>query len=89
MNTLDSLIQHQIKVKINAVVMEDKNIEDIIQLVQLTKELPVDVRFIEEMPFNGTNAEVSLKWNYTRILIILKPIFPNRENTGSKKFHIL
>lgn len=58
MNTLDSLVQHQITVKINAVVMEDHNIDDIIPLVSLTRELPVDVRFIEEMPFNGDRKSV-------------------------------
>ena len=76
MKTLDSLLNHKITVKINAVVMEDKNIEDIIPLVQLTKELPVDVRFIEEMPFNGTNAAVSLKWNYAQIYEHIKTYFP-------------
>ncbi|WP_407506102.1 GTP 3',8-cyclase MoaA [Elizabethkingia miricola] len=85
MNTLDSLIQHQIKVKINAVVMEDHNIDDIIPLVSLTRELPVDVRFIEEMPFNGTNAEVSLKWNYTRILDHIKTYFPGIEKIQDPK----
>lgn len=75
MKTLDSLLNHKITVKINAVVMEDKNIEDIIPLVQLTKELPVDVRFIEEMPFNGTNSAVSLKWNYAQIYEHIKASF--------------
>ncbi len=53
MATLDELLKHDIDVKINAVVMEGKNTEDIIPLVELTKDLPVSVRFIEEMPFNG------------------------------------
>lgn len=85
MKTLDSLLNHKITVKINAVVMEDKNIEDIIPLVQLTKELPVDVRFIEEMPFNGTNAQISLKWNYTRILDHIKTYFPGIEKIQDRK----
>src|SRR6202012_3579658 len=53
MNTLDELLKHNIDVKINAVVMDGKNTEDIIPLVQMTRDLPVSVRFIEEMPFNG------------------------------------
>ena len=36
--------------------MEGKNTEDIIPLARLTKDIPVNVRFIEEMPFNGTQA---------------------------------
>lgn len=85
MKTLDSLLKHQIKVKINAVVMEDQNIEDIIPLVELAKELPVDVRFIEEMPFNGTNAAVSLKWDYTQIYEHIKASFPGIEKTEDPK----
>ena len=53
METLDELLRYNIRVKINAVVMDGKNTQDIIPLVELTKDLPVSVRFIEEMPFNG------------------------------------
>ena len=52
-NTLHLLIKEGFKVKINAVVMYDVNTEDIIPLVNFAKEYPVNIRFIEEMPFNG------------------------------------
>jgi cyclic pyranopterin phosphate synthase len=41
MRTLDTLLQHDIEVKINAVVMGGKNTEDILPLVELTRTLPV------------------------------------------------
>ncbi|OPC59010.1 GTP 3',8-cyclase MoaA [Elizabethkingia miricola] len=85
MKTLDSLLKHKITVKINTVVMEDQNIEDIIPLVLLTKKLPVDVRFIEEMPFNGTDATVSLKWNYKQIYEHIKAYFPDIIKTEDPK----
>lgn len=85
MKTLDSLLKHKITVKINTVVMEDQNIEDIIPLVLLTKKLPVDVRFIEEMPFNGTDAAVSLKWNYKQIYEHIKAYFPDIIKTEDPK----
>ena len=94
MKTLDSLLQHQIKVKINAVVMEGCNIEDIIPLVLLTKELPVDVRFIEEMPFNGKAAAISLKWHYAKIYEYISMHFPgivkiqDPENTTAYHYKI-
>src|SRR5476651_1620827 len=53
MNTLDELLKHDMEVKINAVVMDGRNTDDILPLVNLSKDLPVSVRFIEEMPFNG------------------------------------
>ncbi len=79
MKTLDSLLKHHIKVKINTVVMEGQNTEDIIPLAELTKDLPVDVRFIEEMPFNGDDTEISLKWNYPQIYSHIKSCFPEIE----------
>ena len=85
MKTLDSLLQHAIKVKINTVVMEDQNIDDIIPLITLTKERPVDVRFIEEMPFNGGTHAVSLKWNSVQILNHIKSHFPEIQKTEDPK----
>ncbi|HNP21890.1 MAG TPA: GTP 3',8-cyclase MoaA [Panacibacter sp.] len=76
--TLEQLLRHDIEVKINAVVMDRRNIEDIIPLVQLTKELPVSVRFIEEMPFNGEgNHYDHLHWHYMRIHRKIEEAFPD------------
>lgn len=77
LKTLDTLLSHDIAVKINTVVMETLNIPDIIPLVQLTKALPVSVRFIEEMPFNGGSHRVSLNWNYIRVLEHIREYFPS------------
>jgi len=63
------ILEAGIPLKINAVVIEGKNEEDIIELAELTRDLPIAVRFIEEMPFNGEGAHYPrLKWNYRRIL---------------------
>ena len=77
MATLDALLSHGIEVKINAVVMEGKNTIDIQPLVQLSKELPVSVRFIEEMPFNGGSHDANLHWDHMRILQEIKQHFPD------------
>lgn len=77
LNTLDALISHGIDVKLNAVVMGEKNAQDILPLVELTKDLPVSVRFIEEMPFNGGDVHIdSLHWNYQRIMTLIAEKFP-------------
>lgn len=77
MQTLEQLLKHDIEVKINAVVMDGKNTQDIIPLVELAKELPVNVRFIEEMPFNGEgHVYQGLQWNYIRILDEIKHKYP-------------
>ncbi len=77
MHTLEALLRHGISVKINAVVMGDKNVQDIIPLAAITRELPVSVRFIEEMPFNGGDIHAdSLPWNYKRIMALIAEEFP-------------
>jgi molybdenum cofactor biosynthesis protein A len=77
MNTLNELIKHNIPTKINAVVMENKNIDDIIPLVELTREKNVSVRFIEEMPFNGEgNHYARLYWTHHKIYEYIRAHYP-------------
>lgn len=84
MDTLDALLRHDMRVKINTVVMEGRNIEDILPLVELTKSLPVRVRFIEEMPFNGGTHDISLTWNFQRILAHITSQFPLLQKTADE-----
>jgi len=78
LETLEQLLQYEIDVKINAVVMDGKNTEDIIPLAELTKDIPVNIRFIEEMPFNGEGSHYSsLQWDYIRILERIKEGHPD------------
>jgi cyclic pyranopterin phosphate synthase len=75
--TYQQLVLAGIPVKINAVVMEGKNIDDIVPMVALTKESDVSVRFIEEMPFNGDGDHYSGQtWNYKRILDHIRSAYP-------------
>lgn len=79
-NSFEALLQHEIPVKINAVVMDGKNTEDIIPLAALTRDLPISVRFIEEMPFNGEGQHYPvLHWTHSRILSELKTVYPSIE----------
>jgi molybdenum cofactor biosynthesis protein A len=73
--TMDELIAADIPVKINAVVMEGKNIEDIIPMAELTRQQNISVRFIEEMPFNGGN-ELHKTWSHGKIVDHLRTHFP-------------
>lgn len=76
--TLYRLIDEGFEVKINAVVMDGKNTEDIIPLTELTKNHNVSVRFIEEMPFNGEGLHYpKLEWNLHKILAELKTTYPD------------
>lgn len=87
MATLEALLKYEIPTKINAVVMEGKNESDILEMAKLTREMPIDVRFIEEMPFNGEGAHYQkLKWNYRQILEELKTHFPNIQKIPDPPF---
>ena len=57
MMTYRKLVNSKINVKTNMVVMDGRNIEDIYPMLELTKYDDVSVRFIEEMPFNGTEGQ--------------------------------
>jgi molybdenum cofactor biosynthesis protein A len=57
MTTYRKLVDSKIRVKTNMVVMDGRNIEDIYPMLELTKHDDVSVRFIEEMPFNGTEGQ--------------------------------
>ena len=80
METFDALLYYGIKTKINAVVMHDQNIEDIIAMVALTEKHPISVRFIEEMPFNGGGVHYEQwLWNHVKILEHIQKEFPSIE----------
>ncbi len=76
--TLQSLIAHKIPVKINSVVMEGKNIDDILPIIELTSNERISVRFIEEMPFNGEGTHYpKLNWTHHKILAYIKERHPD------------
>lgn len=87
LKTLEQLISHGFNVKINAVVMEDKNIEDIFPLIELTKREPVTVRFIEEMPFNGEGKKFSgMEWHHLKIIDYIKETYPGIQKITDPPF---
>ena len=65
----EEMSKRDLDLKLNAVVIKGRNIEDLIPMVGLTRDRDVSVRFIEEMPFNGKGANYqNLEWNYKKIL---------------------
>ncbi len=78
LDTLHLLVKNKVKTKINCVVMDGQNMEDILPMVNLAKEHDISVRFLEEMPFNGTGLRLQdFKWNFKNILAHIKQEFPN------------
>ena len=78
METFRALLEGNFELKINAVIMEGINEDDIPDLCRLAAEYPVVVRFIEEMPFNGyAAAPQKLNWDYRRILGRVQELYPD------------
>ncbi|WP_257666286.1 GTP 3',8-cyclase MoaA [Parapedobacter tibetensis] len=74
------LVDHGFDVKLNCVVMAGINIDDIIPFVHFANQNPINVRFLEEMPFNGQSIGGKvLEWDHVRILALIKSHFPRIE----------
>ena len=76
--TLHALLAAGLHVKLNAVVMDGQNTQDLVPLAALTRTHALTVRFIEEMPFNGGShvTAAAIPWNYVRIQQHLAAHFP-------------
>ncbi|MBT8312374.1 MAG: radical SAM protein, partial [Flavobacteriaceae bacterium] len=79
-NNLIRLITEGFNVRINFIVLENQNEQDILPILELQKRYNVSVRFLEEMPFNGGTKNIqTLKWNYQGILNYIKEAYPEVE----------
>jgi len=86
-------LDHHIHVKLNMVVMKDINHHEIFDFVNLTKDLPIHVRFIEFMPFaenNWDRAKVFSNTNAIEMIADKYPLFKLQDgkNDTDKKFGI-
>ena len=62
MEAIANALEAGIRVKVNCVLQRDLNFDEIIPLVELGKNRPISVRFIEFMPFNGNDWQQGKKF---------------------------
>lgn len=73
-----SLLKEGFEVKVNCVVMNGRNTEDILLLAELARTYPLNVRFLEEMPFDAQSGKRGdLHWNHIKIKDHLESHFGN------------
>ena len=85
-DNLIRLITEGFNVRINFVVLDGQNIEDINAIMELQERYPIGVRFLEEMPFNGGHRNFdSLQWDYKAILDHIRKKYPDFELIPSPK----
>ena len=74
---LERLIAEEFKIRINFIVLDGQNIQDILPMMELQKHYPVSVRFLEEMPFNGGSRKFNeIRWDYKTILNYITEEYP-------------
>ncbi|KAM8809206.1 molybdenum cofactor biosynthesis protein 1 [Eudromia elegans] len=66
-------------VKVNCVVMRGLNEDELLNFVDFTKDLPLDVRFIEYMPFDGNKWNFKKMVSYKEMLDTIKQRWPELE----------
>ena len=80
MECMDALLAADFEVKINMVVLSGQNTQDIIPMLELAQEKKIAVRFIEEMPFNGTEGKGNKKyWSHKQILETIQEKYPSTQ----------
>ncbi|EEH09619.1 molybdopterin cofactor biosynthetic protein [Histoplasma capsulatum G186AR] len=75
----------EIKLKINCVVMRGMNDREILRFVELGREKPLEVRFIEYMPFDGNKWNQAKMLPYKEMLTIIREKYPNLEKVADHK----
>jgi len=90
------LIKEGFKVKLNAVIIKGFNDDEIIDFVQLTKTLPISIRFIEFMPFDGNEWDKSKMMSHSEAIDIINANYDQKhviklqdtKNDTSKNYKI-
>lgn len=64
------------RVKLNVVLMRDVNFDEFADFLTLAKERPLDVRFIEAMPFNEDDGNRNNFMSYQEMLAEIQQLYP-------------
>mmetsp|Transcript_2530 Transcript_2530/g.4902 ORF Transcript_2530/g.4902 Transcript_2530/m.4902 type:complete len:380 (+) Transcript_2530:362-1501(+) len=84
------------RVKVNCVVKRGLNDDELIDFVALTKDLPIEIRFIEYMPFEGNRWNSKALLPYFEMVDRIKEEYPgfdrarslDQKNTVSKTWRV-
>lgn len=95
-NNILLLIAEGFNVKVNAVLIKGFNDDEIIDFIKLTKNIPINMRFIEFMPFDGNKWDLKKMVSYKEIMKTVYNTFSESEvnrltdapNDTSKNYQI-
>jgi cyclic pyranopterin phosphate synthase len=75
-DNIQLLIRNDFQVKVNVVVMKGMNDTEINDFIEWTKDTPVQVRFIEFMPFSGNRWTSNKVFTWQQILEVVQSKYP-------------
>ncbi|XP_046827030.1 molybdenum cofactor biosynthesis protein 1 isoform X1 [Vespa crabro] len=81
-------------VKVNCVVMRGFNDDELVHFVNMTKDRPLDIRFIEYMPFYGNEWKENKMVSFDEMKNIIRQTYPefhalpNKSNDTSKAYQV-
>ena len=73
------LVKEGFTVKVNAVLIKGFNDNEIIDFINFTKNLPISVRFIEFMPFDGNKWDMSKMVSYAEVMDYVNTAFAEKD----------
>ncbi|KAE8355362.1 hypothetical protein BDV28DRAFT_163235 [Aspergillus coremiiformis] len=74
-----------IQLKVNCVVMRGVNDREIIPFVEMGRDSPIEVRFIEYMPFDGNRWNQKKMLSYQEMLALIREKYPTLEKVMDHK----
>lgn len=78
-NNILLLIKEGFNVKLNAVLIKGFNDDEIIDFINLSKTLPISVRFIEFMPFDGNKWDKAKMMSLDEVLTVVNKEFSEQQ----------
>ncbi|XP_032673373.1 molybdenum cofactor biosynthesis protein 1 isoform X1 [Odontomachus brunneus] len=81
-------------VKVNCVIMRGRNDDEITDFIDFTRDRPIDVRFIEYMPFQGNEWKENKMVSFDEMKKIIREKYPdfralpNQPNDTSKAYQV-
>ncbi len=76
LRNIDLCLKEELKIKLNVVVRRNVNHDEIADFVLLTRDYPVEVRFIEFMPFQGNQWKLEDTYPHEEIIKTLQRLYP-------------
>lgn len=92
-NNIILLANNNFHVKVNVVIMKGVNDNEILDFIEWTKHLPIHIRFIEFMPFDGNKWSNDKVFSYSDILHVASTKYKfiklsDEKNDTAKKFFV-